>query len=68
MTGPEIKEKIEENNKAIEQSFTPEFFTLNRAVEKLLNENSELRQQCPHKFENGVCRWCGLKKEELNDN
>ena len=39
MTGPEIKEKIDMNNLLIEESFTPEFFTLNQVVAKLLNEN-----------------------------
>lgn len=67
MTGPEIKEKIDLNNKLIEESFTPEFFTLNKVVEKILNENQSLCEQCPHKFEGGVCRWCGIKKEDAND-
>lgn len=68
MTGLEIKEKIDMNNLLIEESFTPEFFTLNQVVAKLLNENAELREQCPHKFENGICKWCGLKEEETNEN
>ena len=68
MTGLEIKEKIDTNNLLIEESFTPEFFTLNQVVAKLLNENAELREQCPHKFENGICKWCGLKEEETNEN
>ena len=68
MTGPEIKEKIDMNNLLIEESFTPEFFTLNQVVAKLLNENAELRGQCPHEFENGICKRCGLKEEEINEN
>ena len=56
------------NNLLIEESFTPEFFTLNQVVAKLLNENAELREQCPHEFENGICKWCGLKEEEINEN
>lgn len=68
MTGPEIKEKIDMNNLLIEESFTPEFFTLNQVVAKLLNENAKLREQCPHEFENGICKWCGLKEEEINEN
>ena len=42
MEGNLIKEKIDENNKLIEKIMSPNIFTLNNTVAKLLKENEEL--------------------------
>ena len=46
MTQLEIKQKIENNNQIIESLFTPNQFTLNNTIRKLLAENAELQKQC----------------------
>ena len=42
MTGNEIKEKIETNNKIIEGLLSPNQFTLNNTIRELLEENKKL--------------------------
>lgn len=58
MTGNEIKQKIEENNRKIEFLLTPSMFTLNNEVSILLKENENLQKSCDHSFENGFCIYC----------
>lgn len=58
MTGNEIKQKIEENNRKIESLLTPSMFTLNNEVSTLLKENENLQKSCDHSFENGFCIYC----------
>lgn len=58
-----IKKKIDENNEIIERLMTPNFFTLNNAIAKLLEENAELQAKCDHEFEDGYCHYC-YKEEE----
>lgn len=62
MKPEEIKEKITFNNHMIEKLLDPAVFILQPEIEVYLKENEELRQMCAHKFENGVCVYCG--KEE----
>lgn len=59
-----IKEKIDENNKIIESLMTPNQFTLNNTIAKLLKENSDLQKYCKHQFDNGYCIYCYKEKEE----
>lgn len=61
--GLEIKNKIDANNKMIEDMMTPNIFTLNNIVNDLLRENDELSKRCPHEYESGYCIYC-YKKEE----
>ena len=42
MEGNLIKEKIDKNNELIEKIMSPNIFTLNNTVAKLLKENEEL--------------------------
>ena len=58
MTNLEIKQRIDENNSIIEQLVTPNKFTLNNTVAKLLEENKKLQTQCQHNFINGYCEYC----------
>lgn len=62
-TGPEIKKLIDENNKLIEQSLTPNIWTLNNTVAEILEANKKLQEECPHKYEDGACIYC-YKLEE----
>ncbi len=62
MSPEEIKEKINFNNMMIEKLVDPSIFILQPEIEVYLKENDELREICTHKFENGVCVYCG--KEE----
>lgn len=63
MTNLQIKEKIDLNNKLIEQFLVPNKFTLNTQIAKLLAENAELQKQCTHSFVDGFCEYC-YKEEE----
>lgn len=58
MTGQEIKYKIDNNNKLIEAYITPDIFILNNTVAKLLQENKELQDKCPHRYRKGHCIYC----------
>lgn len=60
-----IRYIITKNTKKIEELVTPGTFVLNKEVEKLVHENTLLRENCKHEFVNGVCKWCDLP-EELN--
>lgn len=65
MYSPEyIKEKINENNKFIESLLTPNQFTLNNTIAKLLKENSDLQKHCKHQFVNGYCIYCCKEEQE----
>lgn len=59
-----IKEKIDENNKIIESLMTPNQFTLNNTIAKLLKENSKLQKHCNHEFEDGYCIYCYKEEHE----
>lgn len=63
MTGFEIKQKIDENNQVIEAIVSPNFFTLNNTVSKLLQENRELQKQCHHHFIDGYCEYCYMEED-----
>lgn len=62
MTGEEIKEKIFFNNQKIESLLDPSTFVLRPEVNRLIQENKDLRRICKHNFKNGVCVYCGTKK------
>ena len=59
----EIKQRIDENNKIIEALLTPNQFTLNNTVAKLLKENQQLQNECKHDFQDGYCIYCYKEKE-----
>lgn len=59
MTGKEIKEKINFNNKKIQSILDPTVFILQPEVQKYMEENEYLKSICEHKYENGVCIYCG---------
>ena len=63
MTNLEIHERIERNNKIIEDCFSPNVFTLNNTVRYLLKENEELQKQCSHQCEEGYCIYCYKEQE-----
>lgn len=48
MTQIEIKNKIDVNNRRIEEIFNPSVFELNPEIAELLQENNELRKHCLH--------------------
>lgn len=63
MSGEEIRQKIIENNKIIEQSLSPTF-VLNRAAQKAMEENKKLQNICPHEFDElGYCIYCDKEKD-----
>lgn len=59
MNNLEIKEKIDLNNKIIQDIMSPNVFVLNNTINELLRENEKLQAQCTHEFdENGFCIYC----------
>ena len=56
MSGAEIRIKIDENNEKIRSML--DNFILNTEIKKLMNANDELRAQCTHIYEDGVCIYC----------
>lgn len=63
MEGKEIKRLIEFNDKRLTELLTKDRFVLNKEISKILDENAELAQKCPHKFENGQCIYCRIKEK-----
>lgn len=64
MTQKEIREKIAFNEKLIEQSLSPNIFTLNNVISDLLAENRKLQELCEHCYEDGYCIYCYKRKED----
>ena len=58
MTGLQIKEKIDTNNKIIEKILNPSSFTLNNTIMELMVENNQLQEKCPHSYVGGYCEYC----------
>lgn len=58
MTNFEIKEKIDANNRKIEELLNPNEFVLNNTIKNLLAENDALQEQCNHEFVDGFCIYC----------
>lgn len=54
----EIKEKIDCNNRIIQEILSLNQFTLNNTVANLLAENLKLQEECNHEFEDGYCVYC----------
>ena len=50
MTGEEVKIRLEENNKKIEEILKTDTFTLNHDIVNLMTINDELRELCPHEY------------------
>ena len=61
MTQLERKEKIDANNKLIQEILNPSQFTLNNVVRDLLEENAQLQRECEHSFVDGYCEYCYLE-------
>lgn len=65
LTGQEVEKLIKFNNKKIEELLDPTSFVLQPEVQQLINENKELRKNCPHIFQDGVCIFCGTESKSL---
>ena len=65
LTPQQIKKKIDDYNKQIEENFYPHKFTLNNEITEITNNIKALQAQCPHEFENGYCKFCYIS-EEIN--
>lgn len=63
MRGIDIKQRIDNNNKIIQEMMSPNIFTLNNTVSALLRENDELQKKCTHEYEDGYCIYC-YKEED----
>ena len=64
MTNLEIKQRIDTNNKIIQEAFSPNQFVLNNVIKDLLKENEDLQKQCTHNFVNGYCEFCYMEEPE----
>ena len=62
MNGLEIFSLVSKKKQRIEELFDPTTFVLNKEVEALQQDIAELQKNCPHEFNEGVCKYCG--KEE----
>lgn len=63
MNGLEIRNKIIQNNKIIEEG-QKSMFVLDKKVAAALEENKRLREICKHDFDElGYCKFCDTKVE-----
>ena len=58
MTNEEIRIRIDELYKLIEEEIDPCSFVLNLQAREYTMEIQEIRQQCNHHFVNGQCQYC----------
>lgn len=58
VTGEWIKEEVANTFSQFKATYDPETFVLNTNAAKFQNRLKELRDMCPHKFENGKCIYC----------
>lgn len=57
MNGPEIREKINDNNNKIRVLLDK--FILTDEIKVLIADNERLREECKnHEFVNGFCKYC----------
>lgn len=63
MNGNEIREQIDKNNEKIKSKL--DNFVLTNEIKKILALNEELRNSCPHEFnDDGICIYCDGFKED----
>ena len=70
MTQVEILRQIEHNNSQIREFLSPNEFTLNSVVAKLLKENQDLQAECGHlghHFVNGYCEYCMASEDDKDE-
>ena len=58
MDGFEIRKRIDENNREIQRALNK--FILTDRINKLMEENAELRGKCQHEFVGSFCRFCDM--------
>ena len=58
MDGFEIRKRIDKNNAAIQRALNK--FILTDEINKLMEENAEMREHCPHEFVGSFCRFCDM--------
>ena len=64
MNGPEIFSLISKKKQRIEELFDPTTFVLNKEAISLQEDIMKLQEDCPHEFNDGVCKYCGLEEEK----
>ena len=64
MSGTDIRKKINENNERIQ--FLLNKFVLTDELNELMEDNERMREECEHKFVDGVCIYCDVLEEFVN--
>ena len=64
MNGPEIFSLVTKKKQRIEELLDLTTFVLNKEVEALQQDIAELQKDCPHEFEEGVCKYCEKEEEK----
>ena len=65
MNGLEIRKRIDANNSKIQKALNK--FTLTDEINQLMQENADLRAQCPHEFAGTFCRFCEMPIDFKDD-
>ena len=68
MTPEQIKAQIQANNLKIRSLVQTSKGVLNYEVAKLIQQNRDLQNMCPHTFENGLCVYCDKQEIEVVKN
>lgn len=63
MTQQDIRMEINKFYNQLDNSFKNSTFILNKDIETIHNQIYDLRKQCDHEFEDGICIWCDLPEE-----
>lgn len=65
MNGLEIRKRIDANNRKIQKALNK--FTLTDEINQLMQENADLRANCPHEFAGTFCRFCDMPIDFKDD-
>lgn len=63
MTGEEIRNRIGEIYQEMEAISEPSLGILNEKIRDMFVEVDELQTLCIHKFQDGVCIYCGKEED-----
>ena len=65
MNGLDIRKRIDANNRKIQRALNK--FTLTDEINQLMQENADLRAQCPHELAGTFCRFCDMPIDFKDD-
>lgn len=68
MPSDTVRELIQQLNESLEAEIYKLQFVLNKRIEEINDEIERIQQEeCEHNFVDGICEYCGLEKDNSED-